>query len=196
MLTSLKRIMKLAWQGFTRNGGLSAATVFIMVVTISSITSLFLFQGISKFLISEVQKKVDVSVYFNEEVKEDDILKLKEEISQIPEVKDVEYISKESALESFTQRHKDEPALIEALEAVGVNPFPASLSIKAGQALQYEKISNFLENGFYQNLIYRVDYYQKKPIIEKLFSLTADFNKILIILSLILGIFAILLTFN
>jgi len=195
MLVLLKRIIRSGWLNFSRNSGLSLATIFIMVMTISLVTSLFLFRDITQFLISGLQEKVDISVYFKTATPEEDILLFGEEIKKNPEVKNVEYVSREAALESFTQRYKDNPVIMESLGEVG-NPLLASLNIKAREASQYMTVTNFLETSSYKNLIDKVDYYQRKPVIERIFSITSAINKTGIGLSLILAIVAILVAFN
>jgi cell division transport system permease protein len=127
---------------------------------------------------------------------EEDILKLKDEIASISEVKEVEYVSKDQALEAFKEKHKDDTVLMSSLDEVGVNPFLASLNVKAFEASQYQAVANFLGSGQFDSLIEKVDYYQRKPIIERLFSLTSNLKRILIVFSVLLGIIAILVAFN
>ncbi|TET84200.1 MAG: ABC transporter permease [Candidatus Nealsonbacteria bacterium] len=196
MFTLIKRIFKSGWLSFSRDGGLAAATCFIMLIPIFLVTSLFLLKDVSQFLISTVQEKADISVYFKESASEKDILKVEEEISKIPEVKNVNYVSKEEALESFVQRHKDDPILMESLEEVGGNPFLAALNIKAFQAQQYQAVANFFEAGTFENLIEKVDYYQRKPVIERIFALTSGMEKAGWIIAIVLAIVAILVAFN
>jgi cell division transport system permease protein len=196
MFTSLKRIFHSGWLNFSRDGGLVIANISILVMAISVITSLFIFRDVSQFLISSLREKVDISVYFKSEAPEEDILEAKKEIAEIPEVKEVEYVSPAKALEKFKERHKDNPVLMESLAEVGVNPFLASLNIRAFQAQQYQKITNFLEGSNFENIIEKVDYYQRKPVIERIFSLTSNLNMIGISLSIILAIIAILVAFN
>jgi len=196
MLTSFKRIIKTGWKGFSRNIGLSIATILIMVMVISLATLLFLLNPASKILISGLQEKVDISVYFREDVLLEDIWEVESEISRISEVKDVEYVSREQALEKFIEKHRDDPVLMESLTEVGYNPFLASLNIKAWQVSQYEQVTNFLETGPFKNLIDKVDYHQRKPVIEKVFSITSGINKVGIFFSIIFGAIAILVAFN
>ena len=175
------------------------ATIFVLVMTIFLASSLFLSQKISQFLIVSLEEKVDISVYLKEDSAESEILDFQEELSKVPEVKEVEYVSQEAAFAEFVERHKDNPVLIESLEEVGENPFLASLNIKAGEASQYQAIANFLEGTLslsFKNLIEKVDYYQRKPVIEKIFSLTSMAKKVGIALSIILVIVAILVIFN
>ena len=196
MLTALKRIFRSSWLSFRRNSGSSLATVFVVVMTIFAITFLFLFRGTTQFLISTLQEKVDISVYFKTEAPEEEILKAKTEISEIPEVRDVEYISRQQALEKFVHRHKEDPLLMESLKEVGENPFLASLNIKAWQASQYEQVANFLENSSFKDIVKKIDYYQRKPVIERLFSITSIMNKAGIVISAILVTISFLVVFN
>lgn len=195
MFISLKRIIRSGWLNFKRNNALSIATVLIMIMTVSVVTSLFLLQKMTQFLITTLEEQADISVYFKERTKEEEILKVVEEIRKIPETKSVEYISRDEALATFVERHKENPVLIESLIEVG-NPFLASLNIKAWQASQYEAIANFLEAGHFENLIEKVDYHQRKPVLDKLFSMTSGINRVGIALTIILASLAILVAFN
>ena len=196
MFTLLKRIIKAGFTNFQRQSSLSTATVFILVITTVLISSLFLAQYITRAVISNLQEKVDISVYFKEEVSEKEILEVKGELFKIPEVKDVEYISKEQALQNFVEMNKDNPRIMEGLETVGVNPLLAALNIRAREAAQYENIFGFLEKSPFKSLIDHANYPQKKLVIQRLFSITSNVNKAGIILSIILASVAVLVAFN
>jgi len=143
-----------------------------------------------------LEEKADISVYFKEEVAEIDILEVKEELAKVPEVKEIKYVSKEKALADFIQRHQDNPVLMASLEKVGRNPFLASLNIMASDVGQYQTIANFFEKLAFENLVEKVNYYQRKPVIERIFSLTSTINQAFLFLSVILAVVAILVTFN
>ena len=195
-MTAFKRIIKSGWQGFSRDGGLVLANIFIFILTISVITSLFLFKESSEFITESLREKVDVSVYFRFEVSEEEILEVKEKIASISEVKSVSYVSRDEAMEVFIERHKDDPVLLESLEEVGINPFLASLNVKAFESSQYETVAALMESPRFGNLVEKVDYHERKPVIDKIYSLTSNFNIIGIAVSLIFVIITILVTFN
>jgi len=196
MFTLIKRIFSLGWRDLTRDGSMLAVNVFIMFTVVSVITSLFLLKDISQILIATIQDKVDVSIYFNSDVSEEDILKVKEEIARLPEVKGVDYVSKEEALKRFTEKYQGNPVLLEALSEVGINPFLPSLGVKAFQAQQYEAITKFLNNSPFSNLIKKIDYYERKSVIERIYTLLAVFNKAGIVLFIVLTLIAVLVAFN
>jgi len=198
MLTSFKRVFSFAINDFSRNKGISIAAIFVLIVTIMLVTGLFFFQGISRNLISQVQDKIDITAYFKESVLEEDILKIKDEILKTsPDIKGIKYISRDEALEIFTEKHKDNPVFLKALEEVGQNPLWASLNITTtGSAFQYEQISNLLQADAYSAFIERVDFSQKKDTIEKVFAITSNINMFGLVLGLILFFVASLVVFN
>lgn len=186
----------MGWQSFSRDGGTVIANIFILVLTICLITSIFLLRGVSQFIISKIEEKVDVSVYLKEEIPEPEILNLKEELSQMTEVKSVKYVSKEEALEEFIKRHKDDPVLMKSLEEIGTNPFLASLNIQAAASAQYETIVAFLTEPDFENLIEKVDYYQRKPVIDRIFSITNSMENVGFLLSIFLILVSFLIVLN
>lgn len=196
MLTKLKRIIKSGWISFRRNGMLTVATLFVMVLTISLVTTFFLLQGISNSLISSLQDEIDISVSFKVNVPEGEITKLKDEILKISEIKNVTYVSSQQALDEFTQKHKDDAQLMESLTELGENPFPAYLNIKASEAGKYEEVSNFLGQAAYQDIIDKINYYQIEQTIDKIFSISSLIRRISLGAAIILGILTVLVTFN
>jgi len=193
MGTTLKRIIIAGWQDFSRDGGIAVATIFILVMAIFLVSTIFLSKEISQFLITSLQEKADISVYFKEFVLEDDILKIKEKLSQVPEVKNVEYVSKEEAIRRLVEKH---PQLIESVQETEGMLKLAALNISVFEANQYQAVVNFLENSNFKDSIDFVDYSQRKPVIERIFSLTSLATKTGIFLSIVLIITAILVTFN
>ena len=196
MTSVFKRILKSGWLSFKRNGGLSLAMVFIMVLTISLVTSLFLLRKSSQFLVDSLTARVDMAVYFAQEPSSEEIVAIQEELFSLPEVRSLEYVSKEEALAVFVERHEGEEIIMESIAEVGGNPLLSSLSIKAFEATQYAAISAFLDTASFRDLIAKVDYYEKKPAIEKLLSLTSTVNGAGIVLSILFGVVAVLVAFN
>jgi len=196
MLISLKKILKFSWESLSRNKSLFLTTTFIITITTFLIVGLFLLKGLTNSLVSSLQEKVDISVYFALNTSEEEILKLKQELSGIPEVKDIKYISREEALNLFKEKHKDNPVIMESIEEIGENPLAAHLNIKAWQASQYEQISNFLEQGSHKENIDKIDYHQNKTLIEKIFSIGSTIEKTSLLFILISVLLAILVAFN
>jgi len=173
MKTNLKRIISFAINDFNRNKGISIATIFVLTITIMLVTGLFFFHGITNYLTTQIQNKIDITAYFVDGTQEQDILNVKDEISKMsPNIKNIEYVSKDQALASFNSKHKDDVVLNEALQQVGNNPFLPSLNITTnGEPTQYAQIANILQTSDFSKLIDNVDYSQKKDTIQKVYAI-------------------------
>ncbi len=196
MFISLKRIFRSGWHSFSGDKEILVATMFVLFLAISLVSTLFLFKDASQVLISIIQEKIDISVYFIENASEEDILNMGEKIAKFPEVEKIEYVSSEKALENFIEEHKEEPALLDSIDEIGQNPFLASLNIKAWDPSQYGKVSSFVEKSNFGNIIEKVDYHEREPVIKIISSLSSNITKFGISFSIILLIVAVLVTFN
>lgn len=196
MLTFFRKILKFSWEGFSRNQGLFFTTTLIITITTSLVVGLFLMKGLTNSLVSSLQEKVDISVYFNLDTEEGEIMQVKEKLAEIPEVRDIEYISREKALAYFIEKHKDNPVIMESLEEIGENPLAAHFNIKAWQASQYEQISNFLEHGYFRDIIDKIDYHQNRTLIERIFSISSTIERSSLFMILVLVVLAVLVAFN
>jgi len=128
------------------------------------VSALFIVKDISAFLIKEVQGMANISIYFNESVSEDDILKVKDRLKQIAGIGEVEYVSKDQALERFSQRHANNPVLLESLQEVNSNPFLATLDVSAVSPNQYTQVQELLTSSDYADMINKINYNEKKKL--------------------------------
>lgn len=196
MLTSFKRILVWGYQGFIRNSGASLAMTIVMVVVICLITSLFLFHKVTNFSITSLEEKIALSVYFKKDAPEEEILVAKRELSQIPAVEKVEYVSAKEALEIFRERHRDNPIIMESLAMVGENPLMAHLNIKTRLPSQYPAVSEFLKEASFASLIDHINYSQLSPVIKKIEQITTSLTSLGIVFSILFGLIAVLVAFN
>lgn len=197
MFTNFLRVYNFAVKDFLRNKGISLAAIFILVVTVMLATSILFSQGIASFLITQIQDKIDITAYFKEDVKDQDILIVRDELLKSEIVKDVTYVSREDALKNFTERYKDNDVFTKALAQVGDNPLLPSLNIKTnGDPAQYQAVADILQKDDFKNIVDSVDFSQKKDVINKVYSIRSAITKTGLILGIILIIIAILVVFN
>ena len=186
----------MGWQNLTREGGIAVANVFIIMIPILLTSSLFMIKDVSAFLVKQLQQKADISVYFNESVSEDDIMKVKDRIKAIPGIDQVDYVSKDQAMDEFAKRHESDPVLLESLQEVNGNPFQSLLNVSAVSADKYTEVQDLLAGQDYVDMIGKVNFNEKKEVIEKIFSLTAGAQRIGLILFAVLGVISVVVTFN
>lgn len=196
MLTTLSRIIKYGLQAFLRNGWLSAATISVMVLALLVFQGLMLFNVLTSEAIISLQDKIDIAVYFKSNVPEDNILKLENVLAKMSEVKSVEYVSKDKALEVFKEKHQGDETISKALAELGENPLLASINIKAKDPREYSAIASYLENENLASAIEKVTYNQNRTAIDKLARIVGIFEKAGWALTIFLTLTAILVTFN
>lgn len=196
MITVIKRVIRSGLLSFWRNRWVSSATIGIMVLTLGIITSLFILSTITGVILTNLEEKVDITVYFNIDTPENEILKMKEEIEIFPEVKTVEYVSREEALDRFRKSHEDNPLITQSLEELGDNPLEASLNIKARVISEYESIASFLGTRRFAGIIDSVNYNENRKVIERLSSIITLARRSGFVISFALVVVAILVAFN
>ena len=196
MFNSLRRIIALGWHNLARDGGIAVANVFIIMIPILLTTALFMMKGLSDFMIKELQQKADITVYFNESVSTDDILRTKDKVNQIAGIQKVEFVSKDAALEDFRRRHQDDPVLLESLDEINGNPLLSILNVSAASVEQFDQVTELLAQDEYRDLVNKVNYSEKKDVIQKIFTITKDAQRIGLLLFGILGLISIMVTFN
>jgi cell division transport system permease protein len=200
-MTKLNRIIKAGFINFKRSGLISWAAVLVVTITLSFITAIILLQAVLNFSLDQIKNKVDVTIYFNVGVPEEQVLALKQSIEKLPEVSNVAYVSANDALQAFRDRHSGDYPTIQALDELGSNPLGAYLNVKAKEVSQYESIANYLKSDDAlalnsASIIDKVDYNQNKLVIEKLNAIILGAQKLGFLVTLLLIFISIIITFN
>ena len=186
---------------FKRNGLVSWAAVLVTTITLTTITAIILLQAVLHSSLDQIRNKVDVTIYFTTSASENQIMPLKSSLEKLPEVAEVTYTSAEEALTIFRERHSGDYPTIQALDEIKVNPLGAYLNVKAKEVSQYESIANFLksDNALVlgsANVIDKVNYHQNKLVIERLNSIISGAQKLGFLITLVLILISIIITFN
>jgi len=198
MFTTLGRIIKSGLVNFWRNGWLSTATVLIMTIALITWTSIFLLNMVLTSVLDVLAEKVDVSVYFNLDTKEPDILALKSKLESLKEVASVEYVSTDQALQIFKNRHAGDDVLLKSIQELDNNPLEASLNILAKDSSDYGTIADFLNQFSAQggNIISKINYTENKVVIDRLNNIIRVLRESGLVAGLILAFIAFLVAFN
>ena len=201
MMIELKRIIKAGFMNFTRSGIVSWAAVLVVTITLSVITTIILLQAVLHSSLDQIKDKVDVTIYFNVGALESKIMSLKESLDNLPEVEKISYISATEALKLFRERHQNDYPTIQALDEIKDNPLGAYLNVKAKEVSQYESIANFLKSDNTlvlgsTSIIDKVNYNQNKTIIDRLNNIISGAQKLGFLVTIILVIISIIITFN
>ncbi len=201
VFTTFKRITRTGFVNFWRNGFLSFAAVVVITLTLISFGGIIFAGAFGRALIADVKDKVDINVYFALNAPEPDILALQKDINKLPEVASTTYVAPATVLANFKAKWQDNALIMQGLQEIGDNPFPATLNIKAKEPGQYGSIANFLENknatmSDGTPLVEKVNYEQNKLIIDRLSNIIPAVEKAGSIIAIILIAVAIIVVFN
>ncbi|MDO8241087.1 MAG: permease-like cell division protein FtsX [Candidatus Moranbacteria bacterium] len=196
MFLTISRTFKEALKNFTRNGWLSIATVSILTMSLFVISVFFVVTLAVDDVLQNVQERVNISIYFKSDVSVENINAAKADLEKFKEIKSVEYVSKEQALESFKNSSIAKPIIMQALDEIGGNPLWPSLAVKTTDSRQYELISEYVKKSNFSTDVSSVNYAQNKENIDKLNKIIITIRKIGIVLGLLFTIISLLVTFN
>ncbi|MFH1233450.1 MAG: ABC transporter permease [Patescibacteria group bacterium] len=194
-MTFFTRIIKFSLQDVGRNIWLSLATIIMLVLALVSINLLLVVKIISSTAIDAVKEKIDISLYLKSDAVENKILALKAKVSNLSQVKDIEYISKQVALESFKQKHKNDPEILQALIELGKNPLSPSLIIKPKDINQYDELIANL-NKIDDDIIESRNFDDRKTMLEKIDSITNKVSEVGMFISAIFVFITLLVVYN
>lgn len=200
--TLTRRIVTAGLRGFYRNRTVSLSSIFILTITLSIITAFYLFRAIFDYTLDEITQKVDVRIYFTTDASEEQIGDVKAKLMGLPQVKSVEYTSREQALEEFREKHTGDQLTLQAIDELGTNPFGASLSVVAKDTSQYQAIAEQVSSGAGGLLggasgsVDKINYYQLKDSIDKLNNIIGWTNTVGFWLSMIFILMSCMIVYN
>ncbi len=196
MFVALFRVIKFSSQDFWRNFWLSAATIIVLVLTLVSVNFLIILNVLTKTAVAEVQKKIDVSIYFKQDVPDSQIGNIKSYLSSLPQVQGVEYISPERALMEFKKKHANNPAILESLNEVGENPLGATLVVRARDPKDYPEILKIFDDPQYEPFIQDKNFEDHEVVVRKISGIAEKAEKTGVGIAGLFAVIAVLIGFN
>lgn len=174
--TQVKKTFYLGLVNVVRNSFVSFSVIFVMTVSLFIVGFSLLFGQVMNDVTARLRDKVDMNVFFVSGTPENQVLEFRDKLEGLSQVREVIYVSQETALEEYRKRHENDPEILTTLDLLEVNPLRARLSIRAHDPSDLESISRFLHNEdrLSENpttIIAKDDHYQNRQIIERLSSI-------------------------
>ena len=195
-MQSFLRILKFAFQDLGRNFSLSFMTVFILVLMLLSVNTLWSLDVLTKAAVEAVKKQIDISIYFVPEATDKNVNEIKSYVGMFPEVTNIKLQSKEDVLASFREQHKLQKEALDALDELGKNPFGPTMIVKTKEPKDYKKIIDALNVPEYENLIEAKSFDNHEDAIERLQNITNRIEKIGFGLTILFALISFLIIFN
>lgn len=191
-----KRVFNVGWTNFKRNSYLSMGTTGVMILVLFLFSGLMSLNYLSSQIVLVLEEKVDVSVYFKNEASEEEITKVKSDLESLSTVKNVEYVSRDQALDEFKARHAGDTLVQDSLAELDENPLQSSLNVKAGDSTQYASIVSFLEGNKFRSLVDKINFYENEQVIARVLAISGGLQNWGFLVTMALALIAVLVTFN
>jgi cell division transport system permease protein len=191
------RIIKTGGQNFVRNLTLAIAAMAVMLITLTIILFSVIANATFNNTIQQITDRIDISVYLKDEVTDVERNKLISDLEKIKNVKSVQYVSKDKALEDYKKANESNLDLLLAISATD-NPLPASLRVKPNDPNKIEEIKTFLERGDIKSMQSDETSYSgdRKDAIDKITGATKFLGQAGIVGVVIFTIVSMLIIFN
>jgi cell division transport system permease protein len=138
------RVIENGVRNFLRNITLAVAAIAVMTITLSTILILVITNATLNNTISQINNKIDISVYLKDSVTVQQRDTLLAELRGLSEVKKVVYINKSQALAIYEAQNAGNKTIQSATTALGINPIPATINITPVTPNQLQLIKQFL----------------------------------------------------
>lgn len=168
MLTSFTRVWKFAFQNFWRNFWLSFITVSMLTLALLSANVLLVLTRVTDKAVEAVEDRIEVSVYFKPNIPQERLTGATSYLRALPQVRDVEIVTGEEALDRFKRRHANDEAILASLTEVDRNPFGPSLVVRAKSANDFPFILDALQNPQFRDDIRDKDFGNYAQIIDRI----------------------------
>lgn len=191
------RIIKSGLQNLVRNLTLAIAAIAVMVITLTIILSSLITSATFNNTIDQITDKIDISVYLKDDVGAQKREEVIDQFKELSNVKSVEYVSKDQALEDYKKANQDKPDLLAAISQTD-NPLPASLRIKPKDPNKIEEIRTFIESPDIKALQSDATSYsgERKDAIDNIARATRFFQRAGIVGVAVFAFVSMLIIFN
>jgi cell division transport system permease protein len=143
MLSFLAFSIRRAWQGFWRNAAMSLAATATMMLMLLLLASFWIVQAGFLASLRYVEDKVGVVADLHDDIKDADLADLEARLGAMPEVRSIEYVSKDEALRRYREERASQGQQ-DLTKYLPVNPLPASLEVKLRRPEDYTTIASLL----------------------------------------------------
>ena len=122
----------------------SVAAILIMSLTFLTIAVFSIITIVSIRVINYFESRPQLSVFFKQEVSQEEVEALKKELTNTGKVKSLKYVSQDEALSIYKQQNKEDPLL---LDLVTSDILPASLDVQATEAIDLSSLAQIAKNS-------------------------------------------------
>ncbi len=185
-LNTVRYYFREAFTSLRRNGWLSLASIGTVTVSLFILGCCLLLVLNANKLAGALESMLEISVFLKNDLAEEQVRRLREEIKFVPGVAEVEFISKEQALEKMRQSIG-----ADKLEGLDYNPLPDAFRVKTIDPQQVPRVA-----GEIAKLAGVEEVRYGQGLVEKLLMVTRGIRMAGWVSMAVLGVAAVFLIFT
>ncbi len=191
------RVIHTGIVNFIRNASLAVAAMAVMVVTLTIVLFSVITNATFNNTIAQITNKIDISVFLKDSDTNAQTKQLLGQLKKLPNVKSLQYLSKEQALHQYQQQNAGNEQLLTAINETS-NPLPATILIKPVDLNHIQDIKDFLNKPDVAKLQSDAPSYSgdRKEAIDKITHATNVLREIGIITVVVFAVICALIIFN
>jgi cell division transport system permease protein len=196
LLITAWRILVSAWNHFSRNIWLSLTTIFVLLLALLSVNVLVGVNALLERSVSILEDKIDVSVYFKQDTPNAVVEQAKFFLASLPQVRTVDVLPADKALEAFKARHAADDKILGALAELDQNPLGPTIIVKARKTSDYSFLLDALQNPQFSFAIESKNYEDHQDTISRVRDIGNSVRVFGFGLIVVFALFSILIVFN
>lgn len=156
---TVTRICRYGLANFARNAWLTTAATVVMTVTLTVILATFTLHLVATDTLNDIrQNKIDISVFLNDNITDQQKTDFENAIKAAQSVSSVDYISKVQARQDYINQNSGDTQQLEALSILGdANPFPASFRVHISDTNHLDELKKLFLSAKYKSLQPKTD---------------------------------------
>jgi len=198
MLVKPARIIHFALQNFWRNLWLSTVTVTVMTLAFLSVNFFILSNLFFDTALRAIESRVNMTVFFKSTAQESDINALITRLQGLPIVSNVEYITKDKALDVLKKRFNDDGSTLiqDTLRELDTNPLSGNLVIQAKEIGGYGELQEIVKSPEYESFIEKQTLDDRQLLIAKISTMKDNVLRAGIGINIFFALIVVLIIFN
>ena len=198
-LINTRRVFVIGAHSFFRNAWLSVAATIVMTITLSSILITLFASYTLNSTVASFTEKIDVSIFFKIDASKEQVDSVSDDLRSNSElgVKEITYISKEEARESFEEANKEDVKTLQAI-AQSKDAFPASIQVKTLDTDNLQKVVEVTRQQKYKDIVDKDSYKDdaKRTAADRLGNIAKFLRNFGLVASIVFGVISILVILN
>jgi len=166
----------------------------VMSLTLMTITILLIAAIFANSEIKNIENRIDLEIFLNENVTEEQTDLLQSAINNTVAVKEMDYITKEQAVERYKMIYGDNDTLINYIEQE--NPLKESIVIKTTEPDDLEKVNDLISSDDFKDMVFNSSYSRNRGIIMRLIGIIDFIEKSGILIGLLFVVIAVSVVFS